>query len=179
MAKPTTYGHKKSKSSPHAILALPEAQQRALVVAEARRWLGTPYHHRAALLDIGIDCAQLLLQAFAGCGLIDHFEPDVYTCDWHLHRGEEKYLSVVESYAPCITGDDERCLKDRGKDYSLQPGDIMLWRVGRTLSHSAIVTEWPFIIHSYLPAMIVEEVDVTNTPMSIRPMRAFSYWIKQ
>lgn len=151
-------------------------EQRAQLVAEARRWLGTPYHHRAAVLGVGVDCALLLLEAFAGAGLIERFEPGVYSCDWHLHRGEERYMATVETYAQCISGLDETPIQKRGPGYRIDDGDIILWRVGRTLSHSAIVTSWPFIIHSYLPSMIVEEVDVRNTPMSVRPMRVFSYW---
>ena len=34
---------------------------RAAVVAEAIAWLGTPYHHRARIKGVGVDCAQLAL----------------------------------------------------------------------------------------------------------------------
>lgn len=148
--------------------------QRAAVVSEARRWLGTPYHHRASVLGVGVDCALLLREAFAGAGLITRFDPGHYTGDWHMHRGEEKYLATVEQYARLISPEGDPSVDDQEIPYD--PGDILLWRVGRTFSHSAMVTEWPFIIHSYLPAMMVEEVDVRRTPMSARPMRAFSYW---
>lgn len=33
---------------------------RAEIVAEARRWLGTPYRHQAALFGIGVDCIGLI-----------------------------------------------------------------------------------------------------------------------
>lgn len=152
--------------------------ERALVVAEARRWLGTPYHHRAALLGVGVDCALLLREAFAGAGLIDQFDPGSYTGDWHLHRGEEKYLGIVERYTHQISDERDLSINELGEDYEVLPGDILMWRVGRTYSHSGLVTKWPFIIHSYLPASMVEEVDVRNTPMSARPMRVYSYWGK-
>ena len=149
-------------------------QERLAVIQEARRWKGTPYHHRAHVLGVGIDCAQLLLQVFAAAGLIDDFDPEIYTCDWHLHRSEEKYLATIESYAH-RTDDSELSLNNR-PDLFVETGDILMWRVGRTFSHSAIVINWPFIIHSYLPSMIVEEVDVRGTPMADRPMRVYSYW---
>jgi cell wall-associated NlpC family hydrolase len=152
--------------------------ERLRVRDEARRWIATPYHHRASLLGVGVDCAQLLLQAFAGAGLIDPFEPGSYSCDWHLHRSEEKYLEVIESYARLIDP-NEAPIEHRGPDFSVEVGDILMWRVGRTFSHSAIVTEWPFIIHAYLPSSIVEEVDVRHTPMSHRPVRVYSYWGQQ
>ena len=31
------------------------------VVAEARQWIGTPYHHQAAVRGVGCDCAGLVL----------------------------------------------------------------------------------------------------------------------
>lgn len=146
------------------------------MVAEARRWLGTPYHHRAALLGVGVDCALLLREAFAGAGLIDTFDPGNYTGDWHLHRGEEKYLATVEAYATLISSESNTSIDQLPEELYFDPGTILLWQVGRTFSHSAMVTRWPFIIHSYLPANMVEEVDVRHTPMSARPMRAYSYW---
>lgn len=152
-----------------------ELEQRHRVRFEARRWDATPYHHRASLLGVGIDCAQLLLQTFLSAGLIDDFEPGQYSSDWHLHRGEERYLEVIERYAHQVDF-DETPIEHRSKDFSVEIGDILMWRVGRTFSHSAIVTEWPFIIHAYLPSNIVEEVDVRRTPMSFKPVRVYSYW---
>jgi cell wall-associated NlpC family hydrolase len=157
------------------IKPIQELDQRLAVRHEARRWLGTPYHHRAALLGKGVDCAQLLLQAFAGAGLIDYFEYGSYSSDWHLHRSEEKYLGVIESYCRLIDP-DETPIESRIDTFRADTGDILMWRVGRTFSHSAIVTDWPFIIHAYLPSSIVEEVDVLHTPMALRPVRTYSYW---
>lgn len=153
-----------------------EARERLAVVNAARRWIGTPYHHRASVLGAGVDCAQLLRCAYLEAGLITDFEQPLYNCDWHLHRNEEKYLAVVESYAPAID-DDIRSLNER-PDLVVAPGDILMWRVGRTFSHAAIVSDWPFIIHSYLPSRMVEEVDMRGTPMATRPMKVFSYWGK-
>lgn len=31
------------------------------VIAEARRWIGTPYHHQAAVLGVGCDCVGLIV----------------------------------------------------------------------------------------------------------------------
>ena len=46
-----------------------EQQERAAVVAEAKAWLGTPYHHRAKLKGVGVDCAQLPIAIYAAVGL--------------------------------------------------------------------------------------------------------------
>lgn len=150
-------------------------EQRLAVVAEARSWLGTPYHHRAAIRGVGVDCALLLLEAFAGGNVIERFEVENYTSDWHLHRGEERYLAKVESFTRRLElpGDQIHEFPD---DFHLEPATILMWRVGRTFSHGGIVTAWPFIIHSYLPSMIVEEVDVRRTPMAFRFVKAYSAW---
>lgn len=155
-----------------------ELAQRQRVRYEARLWTGTPYHHRAAVLGSGVDCARLLLEVFAGAGLIERFTPDKYSHDWHLHRDEEKYLHTIERYA--VRSDDSLAsINDRAEDFTVQTGNILMWRLGRTYSHSAVVTDWPYIIHAYYPSMIVEEVDVRGTPMAERPMRVYSYWGKR
>ena len=42
---------------------------RAEVVAEARRWLGTPYQHQARLLGIGVDCAGVVTEVARALGI--------------------------------------------------------------------------------------------------------------
>lgn len=151
-----------------------ELEQRAAVVAEARRWKGTPYHHRAHVLGAGVDCALLILEAFAGAGIEERFDPGQYNADWHLHRSEEKYLEVVERYMARVHANEAPLSLQ--PDFTALPGDVLMFRVGRTFSHGAIVTSWPFIIHAYYPSRIVEEVDIQRTPMAMRPMRLYSYW---
>lgn len=148
-----------------------EAEQRACVVAAARGWVGTPYHHRARIKHHGVDCAQILIAVYAEVGLIDDFDPGVYPRDWHLHRSEERYAGWVGQLAP------EYSL-DRRTPY---PGDIVLFKHGRTFSHGAIVTAWPRVVHAFAGAGLVEEVDLTGTPLLTlagrpRPLRAFSFW---
>jgi cell wall-associated NlpC family hydrolase len=150
-------------------------KERLAVVESARRWLGTPYHHRAAVLGVGVDCAQLVLEAFAGAGLEERFDAGPYSHDWHLHRSEEKYLEVVECYMRRVD-DSEASIDSRGYSFHCKPADVLMFRVGRTFSHAAIVTRWPYIIHSSYPARMVEEVSVIRTPMAERFMRVYSYW---
>lgn len=157
-----------------------ETEQRAAVVREARAWVGAGYHHNAAVrptpTDRGaVDCARILIETFAGAELIAGFVPEPYAADWHLHRGEERYLAVVERYCRLVD-EDFRPLSERGQDFTAQPGDVLMWRWGRTYSHSAIVTEWPRIIHAFAHEQCVVECDVRGTPMSEQPMRVYSFW---
>lgn len=151
-----------------------EAKERLAVVAEARTWIGTRYRNRMAIKGVGVDCAQILLESFRGAGLPVEYEGDRYSSDWHLHRHEEKYLSVVTSYAP---GDieDQRPIPER-PDFQPLPGDILLWKVGNTFSHSALVTEWPCVLHASLPDAVVLEVEVAGTILMNLPMIHCSYW---
>jgi len=151
-----------------------EEQQRAAVVAESRRWRATPYRHHANVLGSGVDCAQVLSESFFGAGIVERFDVGKYNFDWHLHRNEEEYLAVIERYCQRID-DNELPLRDR-PGLIVKPANILVWRVGRTFSHGALVTDWPNMIHSYFQSSMVEEVSIVGTPMAKRPMRVYSYW---
>jgi len=116
-------------------MAATETQER--IVAEARKWLGTPYHHQADVIGAGCDCAMLLARVYHAVGLIPAVDPRPYPRDWHLHRDEERYLGWVKQYCRPVKGEPK-------------PGDLVLYRVGRCYSHGAIVVEWPMIIHAYM-----------------------------
>jgi len=125
---------------------------RAPIVAEARSWIGTPYHHAADVKGVGCDCGMLLVRVFVDLGLVAPFDPRPYAHDWHLHRGEEVYLAW---------------LLDRGRFVAApEPGDVMLFRYGRCFSHGGIVTSADplTIVHAYHPAGVVLEEDVTRNP---------------
>ena len=74
-----------------------EASARAAVVAAARSWIGTPYHHAADVKGRqgGVDCAMLLVRVYCDLGLVEPFDPRPYTRDWMLHRDEERYLGFL------------------------------------------------------------------------------------
>ena len=138
---------------------------RAAVVAEAIAWLGTPYHHRARIKGVGVDCAQLPIGVYASVGLIEAFDTGDYPPDWHLHRDGERYLSVIARLATEIDPAD------------VQPGDVLLFKFGRAFSHGAIVTAWPQVVHANRKDGAVVLGDVTRDADLIgRPLKAFSYF---
>lgn len=152
-----------------------ERQQRLRVCHEARSWISTPYRNRMAIKGKGVDCAKILLHSFIDAGLPVEYEDQRYSSDWHLHRDEERYLEVVTRYAH---GDitDQRPVNARGDDWEPDVADILLWKVGRTFSHSALVTNWPYVVHASLPDRCVLEVDVRGTILMKLPMIHCSYW---
>ena len=111
--------------------------QRQAVIQEAVSWLGTPYHHAARVKGAGVDCGQILALVYEAAGITPEIVPDDYPHDWHMHRSEERYLATVERWAHKIDGPPE-------------PGDIALFRIGRCISHGAIVVSWPTVIHAVL-----------------------------
>jgi cell wall-associated NlpC family hydrolase len=113
-----------------------EAERRAAVVAEALTWLGTPWHHRARIKGVGVDCAQFPLAVYANCGLIDPFDTGEYPRDWHIHKGVERYVTFVLPFAREVGQAD------------VGPGDLVLCQIGRVFSHGVIVTAWPRGIHA-------------------------------
>lgn len=150
-----------------------ESAERAAVVAEARSWIRTPYHHAARVKGVGVDCAQILIAVYAAVGLIEPFDPGYYPPDWHLHRDEERYLATVERLA-------RRRLDD---GHMPDPGDVVVWRIGRCFAHGAIVTAWPRAVHAYAQSRVVEETDMaTETRLLFlrdgapRPRRVYSLW---
>lgn len=98
-----------------------------------------------------------------------------YSRDWHLHRGDERYLSGLLRYCSDV-GETDDPISARGEGFNPMPADILMWQIGRTFSHSAIVTEWPRVVHASLPAMRVLEEDIRFGPVYTRKMRVFSFW---
>lgn len=133
---------------------------RDLIVALARDWLGTPYHHRARVKGVGVDCATLLIGVFHEAGMIPDIRPE-YPPDWHLHRDEERYLGWLRQYGDeILVGDSE-------------PGDVLVWRFGRTYSHGAIYVGDGEIIHALRKARCVTAGRVDEADLASRPCKAW------
>ena len=108
--------------------------QQRRIIDIAMTWLKTPWHHAARLKGHGVDCAQILIAVYAEAGLIDEFDPGDYPPDWMMHRAEERFLGWISRHADRIE--------------TPQPGDVAIYTVGRCFAHSAIVVDWPQIIHA-------------------------------
>ena len=132
---------------------------RAGVVNEAEGWIGTPFHHAARVKGAGVDCLMLLAEVYQRAGVSDRIDPPFYVPDWHLHRDAERYMQGLLDYA-------------RPTD-AAEPGDIALFRFGRTFSHGTIVTCWPRLIHAYWNIGVVWG-DATLHPLKDRPVRFFT-----
>ena len=128
--------------------------KRDVVVQEAQSWLRTPYHHLGSVK--GVDCAMLLVAVFKAVGLVPaDLDPRPYAPDWHLHRGEERFLGWLELHADQV--------------HHPLPGDVVVWRYGRTYSHGAIVvSQGGDLVHAYQDARCVVMGHLSESALSER-----------
>ncbi len=139
--------------------------QRLTVVAAARSWIGTPYHHAADIKHVGVDCAMILVRVYCDLGLVEPFDPRPYTKDWFVHRNEERYMGFLLARAHEVA--------------TPQPGDVVLFKLGRCFAHGGIVSQAdPLkLIHAYSPARsVIEEEIMRNAALAESPHKFFSYW---
>jgi hypothetical protein len=147
-------------------MTIPE--QRAAVLAEARTWLGTPFHDNAMVKGVGVACGPLLIACIRSIG-IPVITPDwsKFPKDWHMHTTEERYYNIVAQYAKPVE--------------TPEPGDMVLFRFNRMdkpakpFCHGGFVVEWPTIIHAYW-GKGVEYTDVSKGPLEKRERVVLSPW---
>lgn len=129
---------------------------RASIIDEAMRWINTPFHHEARVINAGVDCANLLVAVFSAVGLMPNIELDPYPQDWHLHRDKKRFIDVLSIYAYPITAAE------------VLPGDVAMWKYGRQEAHGSIVVAWPTIIHAWRDAGAVVKTETERSPLAGR-----------
>ncbi|MPS27558.1 MAG: hypothetical protein E2576_10995 [Alcaligenaceae bacterium] len=137
--------------------------QRDAVVAEARAWLRTPYHHRGCVKGVGVDCCRFLEGVWraAGYDICEITQP--YSIDWNLHRDAELIVDGLLQYC------------DEIDPVQLQPADILAWRYGRTFAHVGIYLGGEMYIHSHRRSGGVVLDRMSDEEVRKRPMRCFAY----
>jgi cell wall-associated NlpC family hydrolase len=144
---------------------------REKVVAEARSWIGTPFHIGARVKGAGVDCGQLLYCVYHACGLIPEEEAGLFAGDWFCHTTEEKYQFRMFRHAYKIV---------EGKAYgslAAKPGSAVLVKAAGSelYNHGGIVVHWPRVIHA--GCEVVEEVDAMYDPLwSHNVVMNFDLW---
>lgn len=140
--------------------------QRPDVVAEARRWIGTPYLHQASLLGAGTDCLGLLRGVWRA---LFGAEPQVmpaYTMDWSEPTGQENMLEAAQLWLvekPALP---------------LERGDVVVFRMrhGFVAKHVGIISQAEGsarFIHAYSGHGVVE--NALSTPWARRIAGHFEF----
>lgn len=118
-----------------------------IVVAEARRWLGTPYHHQASCRGVGCDCLGLVRGVYAAV-IGDATEtPPPYTPDWAVTGGRDVLLEAAARHLMPIEPADAFAI-----------GDVVAFRYRQTwlARHLAIVSAPDRMIHAYEGVGVIE-----------------------
>lgn len=138
-----------------------EEGQRA-VWAEALTWQKTPWHHRAHLKGVGVDCAQLLVAAFSGAGIVEWFDTGDYPRDWHLHKDRERMVPIVLRFCDELP---------EGAPHEM--ADIFVCKIGRVYSHAGIIGTYPEAIHASVADQIVTLCNLDTEAWPDAPRRFF------
>ena len=115
-------------------------------VAEARRWIGTPYRHQASLRGVGCDCLGLVRGVWRAVRGAEPEPVPAYTPDWAEAGGSET-LALAAT----------RHLVPRALD-AAAPGDVLLfrWRAGMPAKHAAILVAPDRMVHAHDGAAVAE-----------------------
>lgn len=119
------------------------------VVAEARRWIGTPYVHQASTPGAGADCLGLVRGVWRAVFGREPESPPAYTCDWsEAARDERLWRAAARHLVPCARD-------------AFAPGDVVLFRmrtagVAKHLGIVGSVGRSPSFVHAYSGHGVIE-----------------------
>lgn len=134
----------------------------AAIVAEARTWINTPYHHQAALKGIGCDCIGLVSGVAEALGLPE-------AAAW---RNDLRFRGYSQTPVPALLLQACDTYLDKITVAQARLGDILLFAHMRQPMHFGIISQerheemvlcrtptlMPLsVIHSYIPVGRVTE----------------------
>ena len=119
---------------------------RDAIVAEARRWIGTPYMHQASLRGAGCDCLGLVRGVWRAVVGPEPEAAGAYAPDWAEASLEERLADAGGRYFVPVARD------------AFQAGDVLLfrWRAHLPAKHMAIATSRAAMIHAHDGARVCE-----------------------
>lgn len=120
---------------------------RAAIVAEARRWIGTPYAHQASVFQVGCDCLGLLRGVWRAFYGVEPALAPPYAPSWSLAARDEPLLAAAQRYLIAADGEG-------------RPGDALFfrWRANLPAAHVAILVDGGGFVHAHDGAAVVETV---------------------
>jgi NlpC/P60 family putative phage cell wall peptidase len=108
------------------------------IVRAARRYIGTPYHHQAALAGAGCDCLGLIRGVWRDLYGTEPEQPPPYTPGWGETGAIEHMLEAAHRHLVSLPIPDADL------------GDVMIFRLrhGLIAKHAAILTSRTTMIHA-------------------------------
>ena len=123
-----------------------DATQAAIIVDEARSWIGTPYRHQASLKDVGCDCLGLVRGIWRVLYGEEPEEPGPYQPGWAEPPGEERLRDAARRHLQGIELAERRA------------GDVLMfrWRDHLPAKHLGIATGFDTMVHAHEGAAVTE-----------------------
>ncbi len=112
------------------------------IIAVARTYIGTPYHHQGRQPQIGLDCLGVVVCALRACGYSVNDQTDYTQSPNGAHM-----LASIRAHA----------VGERPRHYPPQAGDLLLFRFNQQPQHCALATGDGQMIHAYAPQGSVVE----------------------
>lgn len=135
-------------------------------VNEARRWVGTPYRHRASVCGSGADCLGLVRGIWRALYVDEPELMPAYSPDWSEASGDEKLWQALDRNAVSKSVADA------------MPGDLILFRmrengVAKHVGVQTEVSEVPRFVHAYHGHGVVE--NTLSVPWARRAVARFEF----
>lgn len=143
-----------------------ETEFRTAIAEEAKTWKGTPYHRSGNLKSVGVNCAQFLYVVAKNARAIpaDAPDPRKFTAQLAAKAREEHLVAYIEAYG--------------GKEITeslVTTGDIVFYRVAGEHGHTAIVLDWPNVMHA-MPINGCQMGLINEGHLGAKARRYFTLW---
>lgn len=104
---------------------------------EAASWIGTPFLAHGTIKGAGVDCVHLAAGIYQATGILKDFRPPAYDVAEGIHIENSKVLDYIRG-----RGWPEVAVQD------IQPGDLLTFRMGRSVHHVGVVINSRQFIHA-------------------------------
>ena len=118
--------------------------RQALLLAEAKSWLGTRFIHLASVKGGGVDCVQLVGQLMTACGVISGYKFPDYTLDWS--QGNSR--SIIVDY---IQQTGRFCLVE---NEAPRIGDVVCFRIAKAIHHAGVMLGPRVFVHALAGSVV-------------------------
>ena len=123
------------------------ADLRALIVAEALSWRGTPYHHQQSTKGVGCDCLGLVRGIWRALYGAEPARAPNYSRDWAESKGEETLRAACEAFLRPVTAEETHA------------GDVLLFRMTprAVAKHLGVLIAPGRMVHAFEGSGVIEQ----------------------